>query len=40
MEVESSLKKLDNVIEKLKRDEEKLRRLAKRLGGGGEHVNH
>ena len=40
MEVESSLKKLDNVIEKLKRDEEKLRRLAKGLGGGGEHVNH
>ena len=39
MEVESSLKKLDNVIEKLKRDEEKLRRLAKRLGGG-KHVDY
>ena len=30
-EMESSLKKLDNVIEKLKRDEEELRRLAKML---------
>ena len=39
MEVESSLKKLDNVIEKLKRDEEKLRRLAKMLGGD-KHVDH
>jgi len=38
MEVESSLKKLDNVIEKLKRDEERLRRLAKRLGG--KHVDY
>jgi len=38
-EIESSLKKLVNVIEKLKRDEEKLRRLAKRLGGS-KHVDH
>ena len=30
-EMESSLKKLDNVIEKLKRDEEKLREIARRM---------
>jgi len=38
-EMESSLKKLDNVIEKLKRDEEELRRLAKMLGRD-KHVGH
>ena len=37
---EEILNKLDRVIAKMKEDEEKLRRLAKRLRGGGEHVNH
>jgi len=30
-EMESSLKKLDNVIEKLKRDEEMLQEIARRM---------